>query len=470
MERNFYTDDFEEFLKEKADQNKMYPSDRVWNNVYGSLHNRRRWFAIGLVLLLVTSALMVSREVLMTGKTAPIAQKTIASLPAAADNDNTPSYTRNIGIPAYKGVASQSNHIIHPTVVTAADIIPATVDGNTVNTDAAGNNTGGTPAGNFNTSASLATVRTEASQQVIDNIPAINTPDAAGEASTGSDAASRRTLVQPLPSFKANIAVSQTDKAQQDQFSTIHPNIPIRDKWSMKIYGSPMVSYRRLTDLNRTAKYVPVAISYSGNIDNYVHHKPAIGFELGTRIQYKLTPSLSVFSGLQFNYSRYYIDAYKSLPERATIALTSSSFRSDTLANYTSIRNFGGYAPEQLTNQYLQVSVPLGAELKLLGNDRIQLGIAAAVQPTYLLASSTYLISSDFKNYVENSDLVRRFNIHTNFEAFVSYESPASGLRWQLGPQFRYQVLSSYSNKYPIREYITEFGIKLGITRILKKK
>src|SRR5882757_4521153 len=130
MERNFYTDDFEEFLKEKADQNKMYPSDRVWNNVYGSLHHRRRWFAIGLVLLLVTSALMISREVLLTGKTQPLAQKTTAPLvtPAAPDNDNTPSYTRNIGIPAYKGVTSQSNHIIHPAVIAGTtDITPAVI-------------------------------------------------------------------------------------------------------------------------------------------------------------------------------------------------------------------------------------------------------------------------------------------------------------------------------------------------------
>jgi hypothetical protein len=30
-ERNIYGDDFEKQLKEKADQFKMYPSDKVWN-------------------------------------------------------------------------------------------------------------------------------------------------------------------------------------------------------------------------------------------------------------------------------------------------------------------------------------------------------------------------------------------------------------------------------------------------------
>jgi len=52
MERNFYTDDFEELLKEKADQYKMYPSDKVWNGIQSSLHSRRKWYWMGFALLL----------------------------------------------------------------------------------------------------------------------------------------------------------------------------------------------------------------------------------------------------------------------------------------------------------------------------------------------------------------------------------------------------------------------------------
>lgn len=486
MERNFYNDDFEEFLKQKADQNKMYPSDRVWNNVYGSLHNRRRWFAIGLVLLLITSALMISREVMRTGQdkiaagsppaqAAPGTTATASSSGAASTiNDNTNSYTNDIGIPAYKGPTLQSSHNARSGWNMTT---PAAIAGNAAAINSAIRATDEAIAAellSFSTfnapAAGLAASRLEGQQEIEntpDNAPSLRASASAGAVSLAGNTALRNAQLDPLPSFRPTILVSRKNKPFQNDFGTIRVKIPFRDRWSMKIYGSPIVSYRRLSDLGRTAKYIPVAVSYSGNIDNYVHHKPALGFELGSRIMYKLTPSLGVFSGVQLNYSRYYIDAYRYNTERATIALTSSSPAGDTLSNYTSIRNFGGYSPEQLTNQYLQVSVPIGAELKLLGNDHIQLGIAAAVQPTYLLASSTYLISSDFKNYVQNGDLVRRFNLHTNFEAFISYESP-SGLKWQLGPQFRYQVFSSYSNKYPIREYITDFGIKLGITRILK--
>jgi hypothetical protein len=138
----------------------------------------------------------------------------------------------------------------------------------------------------------------------------------------------------------------------------------------------------------------------------------------------------------------------------------------DTVSNYTSIRNFEGYYPEQLQNQYFQLSMPLGAELKLLGNKRLQFSIAGSIQPTYLISSNSYLLSSDFKNYVQNPDLARKFNVHTNFEAFVSYKM--GGLKWQLGPQFRYQLLSSYTNEYAIREYLTEFGFKLGVSKTIK--
>ncbi len=50
MERDFYTDEFEQLIKEKADQFRMYPSRRVWHSIYNNLHPSRRGpsFIIGL--------------------------------------------------------------------------------------------------------------------------------------------------------------------------------------------------------------------------------------------------------------------------------------------------------------------------------------------------------------------------------------------------------------------------------------
>ncbi len=69
MDRNIYDNDFEEFLKQKSDQYKMYPSDRVWNNVYSSLHGRKKWWALGFTLFFIGSGLLVGKEVLFSNYT-----------------------------------------------------------------------------------------------------------------------------------------------------------------------------------------------------------------------------------------------------------------------------------------------------------------------------------------------------------------------------------------------------------------
>src|SRR6476660_2645527 len=57
MERNF-NNEFERFLKENADQHRMYPSAKVWRGIYNSLHTRRKWFGLGIILLLLTGGLV----------------------------------------------------------------------------------------------------------------------------------------------------------------------------------------------------------------------------------------------------------------------------------------------------------------------------------------------------------------------------------------------------------------------------
>ena len=74
MERHF-KNEFERFLKENADQYRMYPSAKVWNGVYNALHTRRKWFGLGIILLLVTGSLvtvLVTRSPKETGLSANV--------------------------------------------------------------------------------------------------------------------------------------------------------------------------------------------------------------------------------------------------------------------------------------------------------------------------------------------------------------------------------------------------------------
>ena len=59
MEKEYYTGEFEQFVKERADQFSMYPSKRVWHSIYNNLHPSRRWPSVFMSLFLVSSLMLI---------------------------------------------------------------------------------------------------------------------------------------------------------------------------------------------------------------------------------------------------------------------------------------------------------------------------------------------------------------------------------------------------------------------------
>jgi hypothetical protein len=241
-----------------------------------------------------------------------------------------------------------------------------------------------------------------------------------------------------------------------------------RKKLTWQIFFTPTVSYRKLSDnksFNSSAFFVNnqgygYPFASTGNVNKAVTHKPDLGLELGFAAAYPLSSTVKLTAGMQFNINRYDIRAYVYNREPATINLNGGD-GNNSVTTWTSYRNYNGYKSDWLKNFYFSVSAPIGAQFKLLGNNKTSYGIASTVQPTYILRDRAYLISTDYKNYAEIPDLVRHFNVNTSFEAFVSYKS--HNTRWQIGPQVRYQVMSSFQSKYPVKENLFDFGIKVGI-------
>ncbi|HTB24106.1 MAG TPA: hypothetical protein VK711_01990, partial [Puia sp.] len=89
-ERILYEEEFEKQLKEKADQFKMYPSDKVWNEVYSSLHTRRRRFVAGMTVLIGGILVLAGSQLIFPSKNT--VSKTITAInntsakPATAGN------------------------------------------------------------------------------------------------------------------------------------------------------------------------------------------------------------------------------------------------------------------------------------------------------------------------------------------------------------------------------------------------
>ena len=120
----------------------------------------------------------------------------------------------------------------------------------------------------------------------------------------------------------------------------------------------------------------------------------------------------------------------------------------------------------EITNRYFEISVPVALDIRMANWKKIQLYVAGGLQPTYQFNQSMYMVSSDYKNYIQEPDLVRNFNLNTSFEAFMTYK--AAGVTWQVGPQIRYQLLPGATNQYPVRERLIDYGFKIGVVKTLR--
>src|SRR3989442_4176626 len=68
MEKNFKNVNFENFIKENADQYRMYASEKTWKGIYKALHIRRRWFGIGFLFSIVAGG-FATLFIINSGKT-----------------------------------------------------------------------------------------------------------------------------------------------------------------------------------------------------------------------------------------------------------------------------------------------------------------------------------------------------------------------------------------------------------------
>ena len=242
---------------------------------------------------------------------------------------------------------------------------------------------------------------------------------------------------------------------------------PKHKRFAFQLNFTPTISYRKLSankaflrSANQQAN-APFSFAALYDVNSAVTHKPDIGLELGFTEKYSLASNFRVKAGLQFNVNRYDIKAFNYQNEFTTIALKTNA-GVDSVLTTSSHRNFSGYKSDWLQNFYFEISAPVGIEIDIAGDDRVQFGVAGTIQPTYILGDRAYLLSTDYKNYAEVPWLIRRWNISTGLETFVSYST--GKMKWQVGPQIRYQLLSSFVEKYPVKENLFDFGLKVGVS------
>jgi hypothetical protein len=445
MDSRYYMDEFEDFLRDKTDEYRMYPSDQAWQSIHQRLHPKPRWPKYVLALLLLGSTIAITtvlqRDFDSTSEAAGIQRNSTVLTEPIPGTEGTPVLSQGKSIlPA----TPTSNYVRQKSTATRVTPLLAQVE--------TGNSQAESGAEEMNPVAAL---EQKSSWQVTEIAE--------------EDRPSLEEVEAEYP--KRMLSPRMIDKSE----TRVNPeNVAVgfksNGRISWTLYFSPNVSYRNLKGEAGQPGYAFTGLPYTANplpathVEDAVNHRYSTGASLGASLGYKLGSSFSFTAGMMFNYSRYEIKAFSYSAERVSYGANINNIGgSPQVMSY--FRNNNGYAPIWLQNEYLQIAMPVGMQWHIFPKGKIQWTVGANLQPTYNLMSDAYLVSADFKNYAQEQSLMRKFNVAAGAETFLSYN--LGSLQLQAGPQIRYQLLSSYKN-YPIKEYILDAGIKVGITKTLK--
>ena len=198
--------------------------------------------------------------------------------------------------------------------------------------------------------------------------------------------------------------------------------------------------------------------------DRKVIRNAALGFEAGLQMNYSFIPRLQFTTGARLTRSGYNIVSNLVHPALATLTLRNTSTGEAYSRNFVTHYGDGtGLSTVSLHNYSYQASVPVGLQYMVWQNDKLQLNLAASVEPSLVFKADAYLLSADGKNYVNVPDLLRKWNFSSSFAPSVSFRS--NKLKWSVGPDIRYQWLSTYEKSYTIKEHLIDYGIRIGISK-----
>lgn len=503
MDRTHHNRNFERFLQESVDDYQMLPSERVWKGINDTLHIKRRRYAIGLIALLMLTVTAVTAVMLSY----PVKQVNVPEVVQVPVNDFKSQKTT---VTTPEPIIAASN----PEILAPRRIHQAANKNSIVQTIAGLVNDAGNPDHNLLAGAQFAatSIIVRETDNTTDPNPLLAKVDNDHDVASGitnkqvAQVKRKSNTLTPVVITAADSVVKATDEVvavadmqkhkerkqttmHAQRFSLIenHSNLynPIHiatiesvtngykrpkgyfwKKVDWQLHFTPSISYRKLSE-NKT--YTNSSILNPNNnpfansrddINSAVTHKPDLGLELGLTGKYALSDRLRVKAGAQLNVNRYDIKAFIYNGQMASVDVSNGS-GNNFASSWTYYNTFSGYKANWIKNFYLSASLPIGIEYKVFGNNRTYLGVSGTVQPTYVISNRSHLISSDYKNYVEVPWLIRRVNVNSSFETFAAFRTGKT--QWQVGPQIRYQLLSSFQNKYPVKENLFDFGLKIGM-------
>jgi archaellin len=540
MERRFDMSDFEQSLKDHADQFILTPSKRVWNGIYNNLHPGSKWPSITVAIVLLITLITVGNinNTPKPGQTAKsgfimskkadskatyskdsYSQNTIASKqnkPLIEDKEiaNNSLVSENRENNAYKSNKNSINikNKIVPgkseTIENSKSKIQITIPGKTGSSPVEKNKTTriadhknsvqkvfsnniisnreneyqnsliGNYVDNLNGSRFLIDINTNiypvefgSFRTVYDNILMKETyhsikndliiPVESNELFTVS--APKAINVSDLQN---NTGGSNFQKESLPGNISAHKRRKKNKNIEWVYYVTPVIStvtFRGKGIEPPPNNYPPIVI-YQSPANNGMIYNAKLGFETGAKMTYAISKKWKFITGANLNYSNYNIISNLLHPTFATLMLKNNTTGTTYSKSYITYYGNGQSLNQVALNNYnLQLSIPIGLQYQIWGNKNVQINLASAIEPSLVLKSNAYIISSDRRYYIKDPTLMRKMNLRGNFSPFVTFSSKK--VKWHIGPEINYQLLSTYKNSYPIKEHLIDYGIRIGISK-----
>ena len=495
MERKFYDENFESSLKEHADEFKMYPSKKVWHGIYNSVHPGRRWPSAAISILFIFTLVIIGhlntgnppgsvskgitgKEITSTSTSTSaketnstslkkseqfqrIAKDHTASSVVSTSNNNNQSVTpgEDVKIRENESAVNETNPSTSPSInQTVADKETLTKEIVALNQPAPGVTTLQTTGVDAENVSAEEEAKNEHFFQKI-----LNEPSAA--ILSGIILPVSKKQIPATEQITTNKKTTEEINLQAEALNKIRAR---KNKLSWTFFVTPSLSYRTYSRMDKSvASSLALNPMTNNNKDENAIERPSLGILGGTSVNYNLTKKLKLIAGTRLGYSEFDKKASHVHPTIASLVLINSVTGDPyTLTSFSNYGNMTGAAELSLHNYSLQVSTPLGFQYTIGGNDDLKLDLLSTFQPTYVIASHAYLLSSNNKNFISEPSLSRKWNMGLTFGTLLSFGS--GGYKWQVGPNVDYQILSTYDSRYPVKEHLINYGVRLGVTKIRK--
>ena len=486
MEKRFDMMDFEESLRDHADRFTLMPTKKVWVGLYNGLHPGSKWPSITMGFLLVLSIIIVG-------------------------NLNNTNKTTQSALPVDSNYAVNQNEIFLNNERRNNNLVKTINDGSfetaPINTLQSSSKKNEELIDRKNLTLKSSDYSTITSETAFENKNLEKTnsfskyTDADGIKSIKKDNLfvpniSESDLEMLLPRLEKNMLPfekSLVDGNFVETFQNINPFVRIDNnlllgrqednnfddnvteqklrvkknhKSSWSFYLSPSISSALFTGApisQSSVSYSSPLMINAGNVSVNRKYGGRLSISAGAVSSLPINGKLNFTSGLMLTYLGYKTTSSAIHPTFANLMLkdkTGSAYLSSYITHYG---NGSGFGQLQLNNYSYQFAVPIGLQYTLFENQQLNWKIGSSIAPSVVLASQSYILSANGRNYITDPDLLRRFNLLANFETFVTLKT--AKIKWQIGPSFGYQTFSTFKKSYTEKEHLLDYGIKIGVSR-----